>query len=65
VNLVWYWLMKDRDEKERHQIEARLHLPPVGVTPTTGPWSAEAEMNSFHKLKQSLGPVPSRGILRG
>ena len=55
MNLVWYWLMKDRDEKERHQIEARLHLPPVGVTPTTGPWSAEAEMNSFHKLKQSLG----------
>jgi hypothetical protein len=55
VNLIWYWLMRDRDDKERASIESRLYLPPRGITPTTGPWSAQAEMASFSSLKQALG----------
>lgn len=53
-NFIWWWLTRNADQKERDKLERRIYMPPKGVAPTTGPWSAEAEKSAFSALQQGL-----------
>ena len=53
-NFVWWWMTRNADQKERDKLERRLYMPPKGVQPTAGPWSAEAETEAFGALRQGL-----------
>lgn len=54
TNFIWWWATKEADSKDREKFERRLYMPPKGVAPTTGPWSAEAETAAFGALRQGL-----------
>lgn len=45
-NLVYYWLVRNADDKRRADIDAHLHRPPPGAD-DVGMWSAESEMAAF------------------
>ena len=48
LNLVYYWLVREADEKAIRKLDARLWMPPKGVAaPKESPWSAEAETAAF------------------
>lgn len=51
ADLVYYWLAKDRDEKELGKLDIELTIPPANVQPEADDpmWSAEAEMALFKK----------------
>lgn len=53
-SFVWWWVTRNAEQKERERFERRLYMPPKGVAPVKGPWSAEAETSAFATLKQSL-----------
>lgn len=36
LNLVWHWLMRNRDEKERTKLISRLEMPLPGQKQVTG-----------------------------
>ncbi len=55
TNFVWWWATNGADQQGREKFERRLYMPPKGVAPTTGPWTAEAESGAFSALRQSLG----------
>lgn len=54
TNFVWWWAVQGADQKDREKFERRLFMPPKGVAPTTGPWTAEAEAAAFGALQQGL-----------
>ena len=65
LNLTYYWATRNGDEQAVRKFDARLWVPPKGVAPTEGPWSAEAETTAFKAFaKQVKGdttpdPAPS------
>lgn len=59
LNLVYYWAIRNGDEAAIRTFDARLWVPPKGVAPTEGPWSAEAETSAFRAFaKQVKGDTP-------
>ena len=55
-NLVRYWATEGAaSEADIAKFEARLWMPPRGVEPDQGPWSAAAENRAFASLKSALG----------
>lgn len=59
LNLVYYWLVRNADEKRRASIDRDLNRPPAGEQAPTdeGPWSAEAEMAVFAKASSAAASV--------
>jgi hypothetical protein len=56
VNFIWWYLTRNiQSEADLAKIRANVWMPPAGVEPTEGPWSAAAEMSAFASLKASLG----------
>lgn len=59
LDLTYYWATRHGDEAAVRKFNARLWVPPKGVAPTEGPWSAEAETSSFKAFaKQVRGDTP-------
>lgn len=54
LNSVYFFVIKDAPEAEIRKFDIRLWVPPAGVVPTAGPWTAEAEAQSFNALKNAL-----------
>jgi hypothetical protein len=55
VHLIWYWLIRNaEDPKEVAKAKTQLWMPPKGVEPDRGPWSAESEMEAFRSLQRAL-----------
>lgn len=55
-NFIWWVLTRNLEsEAELSKLKAKLWMPPASVTPTEGPWTAEAEMAAFQNLRTSLG----------
>lgn len=67
-NMAWAWAIRPADhaenpENEIKKFRARIWQPPAGVTPTAGPWSAEAEtaaFGSFAAQVKNKGPDPAQ-----
>lgn len=56
VNFIWWMITRNlQTEADIEKIRAKVWMPPAGVEPVEGPWSAAAEMNAFASLKASLG----------
>lgn len=48
VSMIYYYLVKDADQKQKEQFDAQLWIPPKGVEPEKGSvWDPEKEMESF------------------
>lgn len=54
VNFVWWWATHGMEKKDRDTFEQRVYMPPKGVVPEKGPWTAEAETQGLMGLKRSL-----------
>jgi hypothetical protein len=46
-NLVYFWLVRNADEKRKAEIDAALDRPTSGDDPDVGSWSADAELSAF------------------
>lgn len=55
LSLVYHLLIDGADEVERRKLDTRLYMPPKGVTPTQGPWAAEAETNALRAFSAQMG----------
>ena len=48
-NRVLYFMRSNMARSEWSSFEFRLNLPPLGVTPTTGPWAEDAMSRAFEE----------------
>lgn len=50
-DLIYWWLIKDMDEKARYRVDVDLTIPPANVIPDENDpmWSEDAEMSFFRK----------------
>lgn len=55
MNFVWWWATRSMEKKDRDSFEQRVFMPPKGVVPVKGPWTAEAETKGLMGLKRALG----------
>lgn len=60
LSVVYYWATQEADEQEVQKFDTRLHRPPPGVVPTTGPWTAEAETAAFKSVKAMVQPETAK-----
>lgn len=54
LNLAYFWATRHGDEAAIRKFDARLWLPPKGVAPTEGPWSAAAETTAFKAFAKQV-----------
>lgn len=60
LSLIYYWLVKDADDKGVAKLDRDLWRPPTGVKPPPGsPWSPEVELAGFDALAAQLGITPT------
>lgn len=52
-DLIYYWLIKDADQKDKTRLDFDLSIPPANVEPEADDpmWSDEAEMASFFNAR--------------
>lgn len=55
LNAIYRYATRDGTEDSIRRFNIRLWIPPAGVAPTRGPWSADAEAEAFRGLKNALG----------
>lgn len=55
LNAVYHFAIRDATPDNVRKFDMRLWVPPPGVVPTRGPWSAAAETEAFRGLKNALG----------
>lgn len=55
LNAVYRYATREGTPDSIRSFDIRLWVPPRGVAPTRGPWSAEAEAEAFRGLKNALG----------
>lgn len=55
LNIVYHVATREGTPDDVRKFDIRLWVPPPGVAPTRGPWSAEAEADAFRALKAALG----------
>lgn len=58
LSLIFFWATQYADENELRKINARLWVPPPGVVPTEGPWTAEAETAAFKSFAAAMNIKP-------
>lgn len=54
LSVIYFWATKDGDESGKARFDTRLYMPPKGVAPTVGPWTAEAETSAFSSFKAQM-----------
>ena len=54
LNAIYYWLVNGHSSDAVDKFNRRLWMPPKGVAPTRGPWSAEAETAAFQGFKKQF-----------
>lgn len=61
VNLIYWWLVQNADEKRRREIDSALTAIPAGISDETigsrPEWSDEAEMAGFAQAAAALGAI--------
>ncbi len=57
LNLVYYWFTEHMDGEDKQRFDMQMSMPPAGVEPTTGPWSAEEMGGGFMALAAMQGKV--------
>lgn len=55
ANFVYWFVTREAAAEEVEKFRARLWVPPKGVTPTSGPWSREAELSAFAAVRNRIG----------
>lgn len=53
-SLVYYWAVGEASEEDKEKFDRRLFMPPAGVEPTVGPWTAEAETSAFQSFASQV-----------
>lgn len=63
LNVVYVWLLGERDEVETQKFNAKLWIQPKGAEiPAESPWSAENESKAFAAFKaETTGKVKATG----
>lgn len=54
LNYVWWYFTRNAEKKDRDKFESQVFMPPRGVVPVKGPWTAEAETQGFQSLRAAL-----------
>lgn len=54
LNLVYWFIVREGDPEDIEKFKIRLWRPPPGVEPTSGPWSPEAETQSFRAFSAQV-----------
>lgn len=52
---VRWFCCRNMDEPALRTFEEKLFMPPKGVIPTVGPWTAEAETEALQALQLAFG----------
>ncbi len=55
LNLIYFWFTEHMDSEGKQRFDMQLSMPPAGVEPTTGPWSAEEMGGGFMALAAMQG----------
>jgi uncharacterized membrane protein YqaE (UPF0057 family) len=58
---VYYFATKGATPEEISNWEIKLFMPPLGVVPEEGPWTAEAEIAGFRGLAHALNINTQQG----
>lgn len=56
-DLIYFWLVRNADQKEKDKIDLQLFLPPIGMEAEADHpfFSEEAEMSAFEGLDSAMG----------